>query len=502
MLEPQTQSQRIKILVLAANPLKGSRGDLDEEISAIEDRLWNSLYRDLFDLQPHLAVRITDVQKHLLRHKPDIVHFCGYGTSSGEIVLLDGSNGRPIPIAALENLFEIFKEKIRCVILNTCYSEKQAHAIAKHIDCVVGMSNAISGAAAISFASSFYQGLGFGEDIKTAFELGCQQIDMSDLAESDQPKLVALRSDPKTIVLTSPRVSAPARPRPRPPKKPTIPKPKGAPAAPISKGALLAHERRSELGGKAFRRGLLLAGVTFLAFIIGWLIFGPAHKKSGGDLIPASYSNPSDTAQELDPLSAHSLPETVSAAVKESLLSASEAFEKGDYRSAIDTCKRVLTDSPKQPLAELLLGKSYYNLGNLAGFEYLSDVLKHNDAVSLMVKHHHYDGILKLNDGLCVGRLTLRAQRIEFHSEDREGHDFSITPSDIYEIRDETQTRGRVSLIINTVQGGVNRLEAYNFYSPLASLRKQFTRTTVYCTEPPCQVMMRILHKLLRQIKS
>ena len=100
----------------------------------------------------------------------------------------------------MSQLFSVLKDNIRCVVLNACYSEQQAQAIAAHIDCVVGMSKAIGDQAAIGFAASFYQALGYGKDIKTAFELGCVQVDLEGLNEQDTPKLLATRCDPKKSV--------------------------------------------------------------------------------------------------------------------------------------------------------------------------------------------------------------------------------------------------------------------------------------------------------------
>ena len=61
-------------------------------------------------------------------------------------------------------------------MLNACYSEAQAQAIAKHIDCVVGMTTAVGDDAAIDFATAFYRALGYGRDVQTAFDLGTNQI--------------------------------------------------------------------------------------------------------------------------------------------------------------------------------------------------------------------------------------------------------------------------------------------------------------------------------------
>ena len=136
----------IKILFLAANPADRVQLKLDAEMRDIDLALQQTAFRDRFDITGHGAVRAADLQGYLLRHKPDIVHFSGHGDPSSEIVLEDSSGkSHPVSVRALSQLFSVLKDDIRCVVLNACYSEQQAKAIAEHIDCVIGMSKTITG---------------------------------------------------------------------------------------------------------------------------------------------------------------------------------------------------------------------------------------------------------------------------------------------------------------------------------------------------------------------
>lgn len=190
----------IKVLFLAANPKDTQPLRLDEEIREIDTAFRQAEYRNRFDIRQHWAVRIIDLQSHLLRHQPNIVHFSGHGSTTSSIVL-ENVNGQsqPVPPRSLGQLFSVLKDNIRCVVLNACYSEIQAQAIAEHIDCVIGMSSAVSDKAAINFATAFYHALGYGRDVKTAFDLGCIQIDMENLGEQDTPKLIVNSLNPKDI---------------------------------------------------------------------------------------------------------------------------------------------------------------------------------------------------------------------------------------------------------------------------------------------------------------
>jgi hypothetical protein len=87
-------------------------------------------------------------------------------------------------------LFKQFTDQVECVILNACFSETQAKAIAEHIKYVVGMNQAIGDKAAIAFAIGFYQALGAGRTIEEAFRLGCVQIQLQNIPEHLTPVLI------------------------------------------------------------------------------------------------------------------------------------------------------------------------------------------------------------------------------------------------------------------------------------------------------------------------
>jgi hypothetical protein len=195
----------IRILFLAANPRQTEQLRLDEEVRTIDERLRLAQFRDRFDLVQHWAVRTSDLSEVLLRHTPHIVHFSGHGSDQGEIILEDAVGSmKPVSPAALGRLFRTLKDNIRCVMLNACFSATQAEAIVKEIDCVAGMSKAIGDAAAIRFAAGFYQALGYGRSIQTAFDLGITQIGLDGLAEEATPQLLTKPGvDPNSITFAS-----------------------------------------------------------------------------------------------------------------------------------------------------------------------------------------------------------------------------------------------------------------------------------------------------------
>jgi hypothetical protein len=181
-----------KVLILAANPKDTSRLRLDQELRDIEEGLQRSQKRDQFSLKQQLAVRPRDIQRALLDFNPQIIHFSGHGTEERLIFEDDSGKSKLVSGDALAGLFELFADGIECVVLNGCYSEVQAQAIGKHINYVIGMSQAIGDKAAIEFAVGFYDALGAGRSIEFAYKLGCSAIRMQGIDEHLTPVLVKL----------------------------------------------------------------------------------------------------------------------------------------------------------------------------------------------------------------------------------------------------------------------------------------------------------------------
>ncbi len=191
------------ILILSANPVDTTRLRLDTEVREIQQTLRQSHHRDEFTVIPVGAVRIDDLQQTLYDYHPTIVHFSGHGSGNNGLILEDNS-GRSVLVSekALARLFQGFQTEVECVLLNACYSEIQAKAIHQHIDCVVGMNQAIGDEAAIKFAVGFYRALGAGEPYDNCFESGRTLIDLNAISEVDKPQ-IKYRPRNKNLAMSS-----------------------------------------------------------------------------------------------------------------------------------------------------------------------------------------------------------------------------------------------------------------------------------------------------------
>jgi len=206
--------EKIRALFLAANPPDTERLSLDKEIREITSKIRASEYRELVELISIWAVQPDDLLQSLNTYKPQIVHFSGHGSSSGEIILVDQKgDAKPVPASALKTLFTTLKDNIQVVILNACYSKTQAEAIAQTIDCTIGMKEEIGDEAAITFISSFYRAIGFGRSVLAAFEQGKVALMLEGIPEEHVPVLLTRPSvNPDKIILAQPSsVEEPAK---------------------------------------------------------------------------------------------------------------------------------------------------------------------------------------------------------------------------------------------------------------------------------------------------
>lgn len=190
LTERKTITDLIKILFLGASPIDEVRLRLDEEQRDIEHGLKLATLRDQFELKSQWAITTKSLQQAMLDENPTIVHFSGHGNTSGIAIEDSLGNAKLIENDALGSLFELFSDKIECVVLNSCHSESQAREIAKHIPYVIGMKSSINDKAAIAFAVGFYTALGAGKDIPFAFKMGTVAVKLEGISGSDLPVLI------------------------------------------------------------------------------------------------------------------------------------------------------------------------------------------------------------------------------------------------------------------------------------------------------------------------
>ncbi len=188
--------ERAVVLVMSANADHHRPLRLDEEHREIVQAIRLAGADDRIEVRTATALRLDDLQNELLRHRPVIAHFGGHGTAGTGIVVSDETGqARTVPPRALSNLFGLL-HGLRCVVLNACFTDEQAEAVAGHVPYVIGMHGRVPDDTAIRFAVGFYQGIAHGLPARDAFAAGRNRLDLHGHADTDVPRLLARADAP------------------------------------------------------------------------------------------------------------------------------------------------------------------------------------------------------------------------------------------------------------------------------------------------------------------
>jgi hypothetical protein len=179
------------VLFLAADPSDAARLRLGQEHRDIRAHLQASAAGSRCSLEARWSVRPEDLSHAIFDTHPSVVHFSGHGRPAGSLQLEDrNGHSHDVSPEALEELFALFAEEVQCVVLNCCYSEAQARAIAKRVQFVIGMRAAIGDAAAIAFAVGFYKAFAAERTIPDCFKFGLAELKLLNIAEHETPVLL------------------------------------------------------------------------------------------------------------------------------------------------------------------------------------------------------------------------------------------------------------------------------------------------------------------------
>lgn len=180
------KSTKKRILILTATPDNLSSLQVELEAKEIKKSLVYTSNLDKLEIIQEHAVTIDDLNQLIQDFKPNIVHFSGHGSKSGIYLENKNKQSKIVKAGSLARLFNYYSSTVECVILNSCYSDNQARAIAQSIQYVIGTRAEIKDDKAIEFSKSFYGGILSTNSYEESFELGLIKLslDNSDLKKN------------------------------------------------------------------------------------------------------------------------------------------------------------------------------------------------------------------------------------------------------------------------------------------------------------------------------
>lgn len=211
--EMQSQIEELKklpdtitVLFLASNPTDTQSLRLDAECREIQEMIRKSDYRDNIRFETRWAVRTSDLLQAINEVNPDIIHFSGHGAKNGDLVFENvNGQGKLVTKEAMTQTIMTLSDKVRLIFYNACFSSVQAEHIVEHVEAAIGMNTSIGDNAALVFASQFYSSIGFGKNLKTAFNQAKAALMLEGIDEETTPELFVQNGlKAENIVLVQP----------------------------------------------------------------------------------------------------------------------------------------------------------------------------------------------------------------------------------------------------------------------------------------------------------
>lgn len=186
----RTVPKVITVLFLASNPINTESLRLDKEARAIQEMIRKSEYRDTIKFETRWAVRTSDLLQAINEINPDIIHFSGHGANNGDLVF-ENANGESklVTKETMTQTIMSLSDKVRLIFFNACFSAIQAKNIVEYVDAAIGMNASIGDDAALVFAAQFYSAIGFGKNLKIAFEQAKAALLLEGIKEETIPEL-------------------------------------------------------------------------------------------------------------------------------------------------------------------------------------------------------------------------------------------------------------------------------------------------------------------------
>ena len=185
----------LKVLFVGSSPIDQDPIRGDKEIT----KIWE-VVKDNILFIPAFGENLGEVYQAALTESPNIIHFSGHGSKSGELIFENNGHSRKVDLEVFVKFFQLLtaaEKNIFCVVFNACYSDVFAKAIAEHVDYAVGVSGSIDDETAILFSKYFYIHLSKDPEPMTAFASSCLMIE--DQCLNAAPFMLTGRKVPFTL---------------------------------------------------------------------------------------------------------------------------------------------------------------------------------------------------------------------------------------------------------------------------------------------------------------
>jgi len=166
--------RRIILLCTANAAAQNQRLRLEEELRAIQDALQRSCLREHYEARICPAITFITVLNEMDDQDPFIIHFCGHGDRSGNLILKDElGDETAVPPKRIAELLEALPRRPLLVVFATCHSRALAEAVCPHVEYAIGFEGALDDELVPIFSATLYRRLASRAeiDVPRSFQL-------------------------------------------------------------------------------------------------------------------------------------------------------------------------------------------------------------------------------------------------------------------------------------------------------------------------------------------
>lgn len=162
----------INVLFFASSPINTQLIRFDRESRQIR----NSLSKSHLNLHLRIDAHLEDLVPSITEIEPTIVHFSCHGSPNGMYLTSENGTAKLINPLVLGNIIKRICPKVKIIVLNTCFSQSYADAIASAIDNVVFFPSSLGDEEAIIFSREFYRALAINKSVRDAYDIAVDTL--------------------------------------------------------------------------------------------------------------------------------------------------------------------------------------------------------------------------------------------------------------------------------------------------------------------------------------
>lgn len=163
------QKRRLSVLFIGAE--RGTWLDLQGQLKSTKAAIRKGTFGSACHFTGLFNLTIDRIVMEINSRKPDVLHLSG--KQDGGQILFHDRFGNLVPVSAdrLAGLLLDLEWRPRLIVLDTCFSLRQARLLARKVDLAIGVQDGIAEPIAIDFFAMFYNSLANGASVRQAFQV-------------------------------------------------------------------------------------------------------------------------------------------------------------------------------------------------------------------------------------------------------------------------------------------------------------------------------------------